>query len=603
MKKTININLGGTFFHIDEDAFAKLNRYLDAIKKSFTDPQGQDEIIRDIEARIAELFAEKRDSVSQVISIKELDEVIAVMGQPEDYMVDEEIFDDAPPKQQRQRQYQQRASYKQLFRDVDNKFISGVAAGLGHYLGIDTIWVRLLWILLTFFSSGFFLVVYILFWILVPAAESTADKLTMQGEAVTIENIEKKIKDEYERVADKVKDVDFDGAAKRAKSGASSFFDGLGSVFSVFFKIIFKFIGIILLITAISTLVSLIVSMFSLGSVSFWGSDLTDYIGVVNTSGAPIWLISISVLLAVGIPFFVLFLLGLKILIPNIKSIGTPAKITLGVAWIAAVIMMGIFAIREVTEISNEGSVKTVNPLAVAVNDTLRLKMVSNEDFEYRANRSGGFEIKRDEDGNRVIYSNDVRLIVRSTSKPEGRISIEKSANSTDYQRSREYAERINYNYELKGNTLYLDGYFLVDVADKYRDQEVEVIVYLPEGSVLFADKNTRSFHSNSSYYDDILTRGDEEYFLRIEKGKTTCLNCPDGRESNYNGDRTTSGWDDDDWSSDDWTDDDWGNSDTWVDDAEQSTEATESEQATSTDSTGTQSAVVNDSISNSSNQ
>ena len=97
MNKTVNINLAGTFFHIDEDAFAKLTRYLDAIRRSFSDPNGQDEIIKDIEARIAELFSEKIEESSQVISIKELDEVIAVMGQPEDYVIDEEIFEDTPP--------------------------------------------------------------------------------------------------------------------------------------------------------------------------------------------------------------------------------------------------------------------------------------------------------------------------------------------------------------------------------------------------------------------------------------------------------------------------------------------------------------------------
>ncbi len=84
MKKTVNINLAGTFFHIDDDAFGKLSRYLDAIKRSLSDPLGGDEIIRDIEARISELFCEKIESNKQVVSTKEVDEVIAVMGQPED---------------------------------------------------------------------------------------------------------------------------------------------------------------------------------------------------------------------------------------------------------------------------------------------------------------------------------------------------------------------------------------------------------------------------------------------------------------------------------------------------------------------------------------
>ncbi len=188
MNKTVNINLAGTFFHIDEDAFGKLQRYLEAIRKSLSDPQGGDEIIKDIEARIAELFTEKLEQSTQVVTLKELDEVITVMGQPEDYMVDEEIFDDVPPKAKRTY-----SSHKQLFRDEDRKFIGGVSSGLSYYLGLDTVWVRLIWILLTLFSSGFFIVVYILFWILVPAAQTTSEKLKMTGEPINISNIEKKV--------------------------------------------------------------------------------------------------------------------------------------------------------------------------------------------------------------------------------------------------------------------------------------------------------------------------------------------------------------------------------------------------------------------------
>ena len=96
MNKTVNINLAGIFFHIDEDAYLKLQRYLEAIKRSFTDSQGRSEIIADIEARISELFSERVKHDKQVISVKEVDDVISIMGQPEDYLVDDEIFEDEP---------------------------------------------------------------------------------------------------------------------------------------------------------------------------------------------------------------------------------------------------------------------------------------------------------------------------------------------------------------------------------------------------------------------------------------------------------------------------------------------------------------------------
>ena len=223
MNKTVNINLAGTFFHIDEDAFGKLQRYLDAIKKSLSDPVGSAEIIRDIEARIAELFTEKLESSTQVVTLKELDEVISVMGQPEDYKVDEEIFEDTPPTSSKKHS-RANASHRQLFRDEDNKIIAGVSSGLGHYLRIDAVWVRLLWVLLTIFSSGIFILVYILLWIIVPPAITTSEKLKMTGQPVNISNIEKKFKEGYENVSEKIKNADY----SKVKNGSNSFFYCLG---------------------------------------------------------------------------------------------------------------------------------------------------------------------------------------------------------------------------------------------------------------------------------------------------------------------------------------------------------------------------------------
>jgi hypothetical protein len=96
MNKTVNINLGGLIFHIDENAYLKLQNYLNAVRRSFAGASGEDEIIADIENRIAELFSQKLKHDKQVVSLKEIDEVIVVMGQPEDYMVDEDIFEEEP---------------------------------------------------------------------------------------------------------------------------------------------------------------------------------------------------------------------------------------------------------------------------------------------------------------------------------------------------------------------------------------------------------------------------------------------------------------------------------------------------------------------------
>ena len=525
MKKTVNVNLAGTFFHIDEDAFGKLSRYLDAIKRSLSDPQGSDEIIRDIEARIAELFSEKISTSSQVISTKELDEVITVMGQPEDYMVDEEIFEDAPHTASKRRNY---SSYKQLFRDIDNKFISGVSSGLGHYLGIDAIWVRLLWVLLTGLSSGFFVIIYILFWILVPAAVSTSDKLKMTGEPINISNIEKKFKEGYDSVSDKVKNADYDKYGQKVKSGTSSFFDTLGSILLTLLQIFVKFFGVLLIIISLSTLIGLIIGLFTFGSIDFWGhGEIMDYISLVDTTNTPIWLISLLTFFAVGIPFFALFILGLKLLINNLKSLGTTAKIVLLLLWIGSIIGLGIMGIKQATEQAYDGDFITENIIPVRAGDTLQLAMRADSQYSYDVYRNGGLQIEYNENDEKIIYSNDIRLIVRHSKDSVANLMIEKKAEGNSFLNAKERAEAIEYNYSFENGKLLLDGFFITDISNKYRNQEVEVVLYLPVGTILYAEKNTYSFHRNNSNYNDILDNGDEEQYLRILPGKTECLDCP----------------------------------------------------------------------------
>lgn len=536
MKKTVNVNLAGTFFHIDEDAYGKLSRYLDAIRKSLSDPQGSDEIIRDIEARIAELFSEKIESRSQVISLNELDQVIAVMGQPEDYMVDEEIFEDASStntgKKSSKTSYSSSTSSttfsKKLFRDVDDKFIAGVSSGIGHYIGVDAIWVRLVWVILVLAGLGSPIPIYILLWILVPAAETTSDKLKMTGEPINISNIEKKFKEGYDNVADKLKNADYDKYGQKIKSGSSDFFETLGRILLTVLKIFVKFIGVILIIVSIANLIALIIGMFTFGSVDFWGQgEMMDYISLVDTSLTPIWLVSLLVFFAVGIPFFALFILGLKLLVDNLKSIGTTAKIVLFVLWITSVIGLGILGIRQATEQAYDGDFITENALPIRSGDTLKIAMYADTQYNHKVNRRNGIKVLYNENNEKVMYSNDIRLIIRHTNENEGKIVVEKKAEGNSFINAKNRAEAIDYSYDVTGNRLLLDGFFTTETSNFYRNQEVEIIVYLPIGTILYADENTYSFHRNESRYNDILDNGDEAHYLKILEDKTECLDCP----------------------------------------------------------------------------
>ena len=551
MNKTVNINLAGIFFHIDEDAYLKLQRYLEAIKRSFTDSQGRSEIISDIEARIAELFAERIQNEKQVVGVKLVDEVITIMGQPEDYLVDDEIFEDEPqPKQRRTSQ-----PPKKLYRDTDNSYIGGVAAGLSHYFGIETIWLRLIWLLLAIGSGGTFILIYLIFWALVPEAKTTAEKLTMTGDAVNISNIEKKIKDGIDTVSesvrnvdfkkhgekfkegfetvsdnisDTVKSVDFQKQSNRLKSSSQTFFDSIGSILMFCLKVVAKFIGIILIIVGISALIALIVALFTVGitdAIHFPGMDLID---ASNAANLPIWLMSMLIFFAVGIPFFFVFYLGLKILVNNLKSIGNVAKFTLLGLWLIAIIGLIITGVRQATEHAYEANVTQVEEsINIASGDTLKLKMTGHDDYnKYMDKDHNNYKISRNDNDVNVISTTDIKLIVKSTTDSLASIKVKSFASGSSYDLARDRAENINYKYAIIGNELRLDAYLITDVSNKFSDQNVEITLYLPEGSIFYADDNTHNFHQNNSYINDILKTGMEEHYLRVIEDDVECLDC-----------------------------------------------------------------------------
>ena len=221
MNKTVNINLGGMFFHIDEDAYQKLTRYFDAIKRSLSNSTGQDEIIKDIEMRVSELLTEKQKTEKHVVGLKDVDEVIAIMGQPEDYKID----DESPESNSSDFSS---SKTRKLYRDTENGMIGGVLAGLGHYFGIDKAWLRVI-LLILFFAWGIGFMAYIILWIVMPEAKSTAEKLEMTGEPVTISNIEKKVREEFENVSDKLKKMDYDKFGNQVKSGAEKVGSNFGN--------------------------------------------------------------------------------------------------------------------------------------------------------------------------------------------------------------------------------------------------------------------------------------------------------------------------------------------------------------------------------------
>ncbi len=519
MNKTININLAGSFFHVDENAYAHLQKYLDAVRATLSPEDSIEEIMNDIEARIAELFSESMTSNDQVITLSRVKEIIDIMGQPQDFDPEGAAESNAA---------EQYKSIKQLFRDEENKYLGGVASGLGHYLGIDCLWIRLIWLLLFFFSSGTFFMIYILFWILVPAAKSTSDKLKMKGEPINISNIEKRVKEGYDKLSDNMKSVDYDKYGNQVKRGSNRVVEVIGNLLKGTLTVLAKLLGVLILIFSITTLLGLAFGLFSAGSLEFWGqADFIQYYQAVSVAQLPFWALLTIVFLAVGIPFIVLFIVGLKLLIPNLKSMGWTPKILIFALWIASILALIFFGAKHATFSSVTGKFKIEIPLPIRKNDSLTLTMNQSLLSGRSSERDDDFKIKMDADKNPIIVTNNVRLIVRSTQKEEGFIKVDSYADGATLDEAQDKAMQINYQIQYTDGVLELDPFLTTDLAHKYRDQHVEVIVYLPTGSVLWADHNTHSYHQNTKAYNDLLDSGYEGHYLKVMDRELKCLDCP----------------------------------------------------------------------------
>jgi len=198
MTKTISINLGGQLFHIDEEAHRLLDSYLTAIERQFSNEPDQKEILTDIELRLAELFTERMDRNRNLITPDDVNYVISIMGEPQAFAQDESELSNE--KQTHQKSY----STRRMYRDPDNRMLGGVCSGLGAYFNLDPWVFRIIFIITgIFFLSG--LLIYLILWVTIPEALTTAQKLEMRGEPITIENIKNTVRKEFEEVRQKMR--------------------------------------------------------------------------------------------------------------------------------------------------------------------------------------------------------------------------------------------------------------------------------------------------------------------------------------------------------------------------------------------------------------
>lgn len=192
MKTTVNISLRDYIFHLEEDAYERIKHYLDDLKSALSNEENFKEIIDNIEERIAELFRRRLSQHKQVVNLRDVEEIIAILGTPEKISGEEKEKD-------KNKTNASAAGTRKLYRDPVARVLGGVCSGLSIYTDVPLWLMRAIFVVFAFFG-GFSVLVYIILWIVVPEARTASQKIEMEGRPVNIENIKDFVKQEFETV-------------------------------------------------------------------------------------------------------------------------------------------------------------------------------------------------------------------------------------------------------------------------------------------------------------------------------------------------------------------------------------------------------------------
>lgn len=481
MKKTLTINISGTVFHIDDDAYEKLKIYLTKLSSHFSKEEGGHEIINDIESRISELFNEKTNNNQNVVHSQMVEEVIETMGLPEDFVDDEaETTEKDSSNNNFQPPYVK--SSKRLYRDPDSRVIGGVCSGLSYYLNMDKALTRILFVVLFLITSGIASFAYLLLWIAVPKARSISQKLEMKGENVNVDSIGNAVKEEFNEMKDTYNRYTNSEDYIRNKQYAKNVGKDTANVLVKIFGAIFLFIGFIsfvsvtLALLAASNLIGFLPDFLPGGPNGMFVHHIFD--GSLTTT------LLISTFIITCIPLLLLIYAGSKMLF-NFRSDNRTIMFSALGIWIAGIIIAVGTSLGAADVFSTNASVTDKFELQTTA-DTIYIN-IDETNFENME------ETRYEINNTLVMMQNDKEVLVsrpdftiEQTSNEMPELRIRKSARGNKYKNAKENAENISYNYNNVGANLLLDPYFTITEDGKWRSQEVKIKLKLPKGKVVY---------------------------------------------------------------------------------------------------------------------
>jgi len=502
MKKTFTINISGSIFHIDDDAFEKLQKYLHMLNKHFGPAIEGQEILQDIEARIAELFLEKTGNKVEVITDFMVDEVIARMGKPEDFMEPGEEESEKAATETTSPEEEPKIR-RRLYRDGDNRVLGGVCSGMGAYFNIDMVMMRVIFFLLFFLIGPFNLLLYFILWIVVPKAKTTAQRLEMRGKEATISNIEKSIKEEVNEVGESYNKF---ANAKNEKgvSRIDSFGEVVGSVLRVVLRVIVLIFGAALIIGGIASLIGFVTTMavghsfMHGGPWNFGSGSNVDMSALLNNFVSPgayaVSIIAISIL--AGIPILLILFIGTKLLFrykTNNRMIGLA---TFGL-WLAALIVLIVVAVNQVSNFGKQTSQTVTQKVECTTCKTLYLE-TSDDLYESLIDN----EISLDRMKIATVNGKDKllghpRFTIEKSSSGEYLLLIKKQSRGSSTVDAQKNVEEIEYNFVQKDSTLRFDPYYMLKDEARWRDQEIFLTLKVPEGKSIYLNQKMTSIISD----------------------------------------------------------------------------------------------------------
>lgn len=515
MKQTVTANISGIIFHVEVDAFEKLEQYLSTIRSYFENVEGQDEIMTDIEARIAEI---SKNAKAEVVRMEEVKLVIETMGEPEQFIEDNAENQSAKSKQAPPRR-------KKLFRDTEDSLIGGVCSGLGHFFGIDKIWFRAAFLIAVFVGFGSGVIVYLILWIIVPSPANAAEKLEMKGESVNVNSIGKIIKEEFESLKKKVDQNNEGSFSRKLKHGLLKVVQFFSNLLHFILKFLGKFIALILLIFSASTLLTLLFATImgpinlNFNNISMNLIDWADFRALFFHSDLAYWSVAIGLVLFLIIPLFGLLFLSIKVLF----NLSLPAKnfsIISFALWVVSLIALLLGVGFSASHFASKAELDEVVPLGHIETDSLHLNIKPFQE-QYSKNIVG-LQLSEDK-----IYNNEVLFEFVAGRKSTYQLILVKESRGKNKQKAKELAEAVNIDFKIVEDTLSFSPYWWTNRSNKFSFQELTIQLAVPIGKQIYIPQEMSHWLAGIKNMNHMMHPQDmvEHYWIMTPKG-LKCIDC-----------------------------------------------------------------------------